>query len=662
MGQFELCSEFTPSGDQPGAIAQLTDGLKAGKDHQVLLGVTGSGKTYTIANVIANVNRPALVLAHNKTLAAQLCSEFRSFFPNDYVDYFISYYDFYQPEAYIASRDVYIEKEAQINEEIERLRHHATRSLYLHRNVIIVASVSCIYGLGSPRAYIEGILNLAVGQEISRRDLLESLHRIHYERNDIELQRGRYRVTGDVIDIYPVWDDYLIRLEFFGDEIDRIFTLHKITLDVRERPESVAIFPATHYVIGDSLEPAISRIFKELNEQTAILRKAGRELEANRIQKRTKYDIEMMREMGYCKGIENYSRHIEGRDAGTPAEVLLDFFPDDFVTIIDESHVTLPQVRGMYHGDRSRKESLISHGFRLPSAFDNRPLMFDEFTQRTGQMIYVSATPGPYELDLVKTGEGDGVERWSGHDIVEQVIRPTGLLDPEVVVRPTEGQIPDLLEEAAARVSLGHRVLVTTLTKKMSEELTEYLDNAGLKVQYLHSEIDALARIDILHDLRVGKYDVLVGVNLLREGLDLPEVSLVVILDADKEGFLRNERSLIQTMGRAARHEQGRVILYADKLTDSMDLAISETKRRREKQMAYNLAHGITPKSVQKEISDIRDEDRKAVAAAIEPVDDPSQLPQHLAKLRRDMEEAAKRLDFETAAVLRDEIAKLESQ
>lgn len=664
---FKLKSDFKPMGDQPAAIKSLTTGIKNDVQNQILLGVTGSGKTFTIANVIANLNRPALVLAHNKTLAAQLCAEFREFFPENAVDYFISYYDYYQPEAYIASRDVYIEKEAQINTEIERLRHHATRSLFLRRDIIIVASVSCIYGLGSPKAYIEAVFKVSVGQIINRSTLLNQLMNIHYERNDIELDKGRFRVNGDVIDLYPVWDEYIIRFELFDDEIERIIVIHPISGEVLETPSEVDIFPATHYIVGESLEPAIKRIQAELNDQIKYFNSIGKEFEAKRIEKRTKYDIEMMREMGYCKGIENYSRHIENRAAETPADVLLDFFPDDFITIIDESHVTIPQVKGMYRGDRSRKEALVDYGFRLPSAFDNRPLTFDEFENRINQTIYVSATPGPYEMErcgqIKSLSDLGNQPKKQNPLIVEQIIRPTGLVDPSISVRPTKDQIKDLINEATIRVKRNERVLVTTLTKKMSEELTEYLEQAGLKVQWLHSDIDALERIDILHNLRSGKYDVLVGVNLLREGLDLPEVSLVLILDADKEGFLRNERSLIQTMGRAARNEQGQVIMYADKITQSMDAAINETTRRRNKQLAYNNEHNIVPKTIKKKLTDIRSQSREEVKKLnqIDMPDNPSDLPKLIATLTKEMHAAAERLEFEVAATLRDKIENLQT-
>ncbi|NBV42649.1 excinuclease ABC subunit UvrB, partial [bacterium] len=588
---FKLHSEFAPAGDQPEAINAMIQAIQSGRNEQILLGVTGSGKTFSIANVIAQLNRPTLILAHNKTLAAQLCGEFREFFPENAVEYFISYYDYYQPEAYIAARDVYIEKEAQINEEIERLRHSATRSLLMRRDVIIVASVSCIYGLGLPEDYIRGIIPLRVGQKIPRRKLLLDLEKVQYERNDVELKQGRYRVKGDCVDIFGSWSENLIRLEFFGDEIDAIRSIDPMNGNTHETLSAIDIFPATHYVISDNVDRALQDIKKEMTERVAELIAQGKEFEARRLEQRTKYDLDMIAEVGYCKGIENYSRHLSGRPAGAAPGVLIDFFPKDFLTIIDESHASIPQVRGMFGGDRSRKEALINYGFRLPSAADNRPLKFDEFEAKLGQRIYVSATPGPYELERCKkpdtASQANSQENmksspidWNDYFVVQQVIRPTGLVDPEITVRPTLFQVDDLLNEAHQVIERGERVLITTLTKAMSEELSSYLSDKGIKVCYLHSEIQALERIDILHDLRVGKYDVLVGVNLLREGLDLPEVSLVVIMDADKEGFLRNERSLIQTMGRAARNVNGRVILYADKLTDSMKNAIFETNRR----------------------------------------------------------------------------------
>ncbi len=646
---FYLKSEFSPTGDQPAAIAKLVAGFESGEACQTLLGVTGSGKTFTVANVIAQLDRPALVLAHNKTLAAQLCSEFREFFPDSAVEYFVSYYDYYQPEAYIASRDVYIEKEADINKEIERLRHSATRSLLMRRDVIIVASVSCIYGLGLPDEYMKGVIPLKVGTNYNRAGLLRDFQKIRYERHDVELQQGRYRVKGEVIDLFPSWEESVIRLSFFGDELEQIQRLHSVSLEVIEILETVQIFPATHYVVNEGLDEAIILIKRELETRLAELRLEGKDLEAHRLEQRTNYDMEMMAEMGYCKGIENYSRLMSGRLPGEPPGVLLDFFPPDFLTIIDESHATIPQIGGMFNGDQARKKSLVDYGFRLPSAMDNRPLRFAEFEAKIGQVLCVSATPGSYEI-----------ERSVGH-VVEQIIRPTGLLDPHVVIKSTAHQVEDLLAEIKVCVAEGDRVLVSTITKKMSEDLSDFLDEKGVKVRYLHSDIKALDRIDILHALRLGTFDVLVGVNLLREGLDLPEVALVAILDADKEGFLRNERSLIQTMGRAARHVKGRVILYADKLTQSIKSAVNETNRRREIQMSYNEAHGIIPQSIKKRISDIRDADRKALAQVLSEVDSvtPERLPKLLSKLRKDMKAAAENLEFELAAVLRDQIEAL---
>ncbi len=648
---FQLVSDFEPAGDQPEAIDALVKGIQENKKYQVLLGVTGSGKTFTIANVIAKLNRPALIIAHNKTLAAQLCSEFREFFPHNIVEYFISYYDYYQPEAYIPSRDAYIEKEAQINQEIERLRHSATRALLMRRDVIIVASVSCIYGLGLPEDYMKGILTLKVGQLMPRHALLSHLERVQYERNDFELIRGRYRVLGETVDIFGVWDENVIRLCFFGEEIDRILIIHKVSGEIIENLDHIDIFPGTHYVVQDNLNRPIAAIKAELKERLIELNEDEKIVEAKRLEQRTNYDLDMMAEMGYCKGIENYSRHVSGRAPGEAPGVLLDFFPKDFLTIIDESHVTFPQVRGMYEGDRSRKQTLIQYGFRLPSALDNRPLKFPEFEEKMGLSIAVSATPGPYELGK------------TGGEIIQQIIRPTGLLDPEIVVKPTAHQMDDLVQNIYARVGKKERVLITAITKQLSEDITQYLEAAGIKVQYLHSDIQALDRIDILHDLRAGKYDVLVGVNLLREGLDLPEVSLVAIMDADKEGFLRNERSLIQTIGRAARNAQGKVILYADKLTDSMKKAIDETNRRRKIQKDFNTAHGITPKTIIKKLADIRDKDRQRLIELKkeELAVTAETLPQLLSKLEKEMKDAAKNLEFEIAAALRDQIETLKN-
>ena len=663
---FKIESPYQPAGDQPQAIAKLTKGILDHKHDQILMGVTGSGKTFTLANVIANLNRPTLVIAHNKTLAAQLCSEFRELFPHNAVEYFVSYYDYYQPEAYIASRDIYIEKEADINEEIEKLRHRATRSLLLRKDVIIVSSVSCIYGLGTPEEYIKGVMILRKGDLMPRHKLLYGLEQIQYERNDIELKRGRYRVKGDIIDIFPSWSDTLVRLDFFGDELENIYTIHPVSGEIIEQKTEVDIYPATHYVVLDSLAEPIAKIQIELAERLTELKAADKIVEAQRLEQRTKYDIDMMLEMGYCKGIENYSRHISGRPAHTPGGVLLDFFPRDYITIIDESHATIPQVRGMYGGDHSRKKALIEYGFRLPSAFDNRPLKFDEFEERVGYCIYTSATPGVYELEKCRRPEGTYFPEssWSAYDLVEQVIRPTGLIDPEVTVKPSKHQIDDLFREIQRVIDRQERVLISTLTKKMSEELCEFLDDKHIKTRYLHSEILALDRIDILHDLRAGKFDVLVGVNLLREGLDLPEVSLVAILDADKEGFLRNERSLIQTMGRAARNINGRVVLYADKITDSMDRAIAETIRRRTIQSEHNRLHNITPKTITKKLHDIRDVDREAIKSLTSEISTVSveNLPELIKKIEKEMREAAKRLEFETAAVLRDQLQTLQDK
>jgi len=648
---FELVSDFKPDGDQPKAIKALVDGIRANEKKQVLLGVTGSGKTFTLANVITQIQRPTLIIAHNKTLAAQLWTEFKEFFPNNAVEYFISYYDYYQPEAYIPSRDAYIEKEAQINEEIERLRHSATRSLISRKDVIIVASVSCIYGLGLPEDYIKGVLQLKKGQAIPRHQLLSHLERIQYERNDIELKRGRYRLQGETLDIIGSWDQYVTRICFFGDEIEDILTIHPVSGEILEQNYEALIFPATHYVVNDGLQTAIAAIKIELAERIKELMEQDKLLEAKRLEQRTKYDIDMMAEMGYCKGIENYSRILSGRAPGEPPGVLLDFFPKDLLTIIDESHVTLPQIRGMNIGDRSRKTVLVDYGFRLPSAIDNRPLTFDEFEGRIDQCIYVSATPSAYEI-----------EASNGH-IVEQIIRPTGLLDPQVEVRPTLYQMDHLLNEIQIAVQRKERVLVTAITKRFSEDVCEFLEEKGVRVRYLHSEIQALDRIDILNALRQGKFDVLVGVNLLREGLDLPEVSLVAILDADKEGFLRNERSLIQTIGRAARNANGKVILYADKITDSMQKAIHETHRRRTLQMDYNRVHNITPQTIIKRVVELSREERDKVAQLL--TDDKvtaETLPTLLAKLEKEMKAAAKNLEFELAAVLRDRIDALKEK
>ncbi len=658
---FKLVSDYKPRGDQPKAISQLVQGLGDGEAHQVLLGVTGSGKTYTIANVIQEVQRPTLVIAHNKTLAAQLCSEFKEFFPENAVGYFVSYYDYYQPEAYIPQTDLYIEKDASINDELERLRHAATSALFERRDVIIVASVSCIYGLGSPEDYIGMTISVGQGEIWDRDKILKHLVKIQYSRNDIGFMRGTFRVRGDVIEVFPVYSDNALRIELFGDEVDRIVEVDVLTGEILEDKERVLIYPATHYIATEEkIKMAIASIEAELIEKVKDFEAQGKLLEAQRLRERTTYDLEMLREVGYCQGIENYSRHIAGRGEGETPACLLDYFPDDFLMVIDESHVTIPQLRAMYAGDRSRKQNLVTHGFRLPSAFDNRPLFFEEIEEHMNQVIYVSATPGPYELD--KAGQ-----------IVEQIIRPTGLVDPEIVVRPTKGQIDDLIREVREREDRDERVLVTTLTKKMSEDLSDYMSEAGLKVRYLHSEIDTLERVEILRELRQGKFTCLVGINLLREGLDLPEVSLVAILDADKEGFLRSETSLIQTMGRAARNVNGKVIMYADEITDSMRRAIDETNRRRMIQMEYNEREGITPETIRKEIKDIAQtvqvsEKTSSYGAKEETssrmfarLSDKETL-ELLKSLEAQMYEAAKNLEFEKAAELRDEIRVLRGE
>lgn len=647
MDKFVLHSEYKPTGDQPAAIEKLVDGINKGYNEQTLLGVTGSGKTFTMANVIAKLNRPTLVLAHNKTLAAQLCSEFKEFFPENAVEYFVSYYDYYQPEAYIPTTDTYIEKDSAINDEIDKLRHSATSALSERRDVIIVSSVSCIYTLGDPIDYRNMVISLRQGMQKSRDDLIKKLVSIQYERNDVNFIRNKFRVRGDTVEIFPVYSsENAIRVEFFGDEIDRISEINALTGQVKNVLSHVAIYPASHYVVApEKLEKAITEILAEMEEQVKKFEKEGKFLEAQRIRQRTEYDMEMLRETGFCKGIENYSRVMSGRKAGTAPFTLLDYFPDDFVLFVDESHVTLPQVRGMYGGDRSRKESLVNYGFRLPSAFDNRPLTFDEFYKKIGQKVFVSATPG--ELEKEKSSQ-----------IVEQLIRPTGLLDPEISVRPTDGQIEDLISEINTRTERNERVLVTTLTKKMAESLTEFLDTHGIKVKYMHYDIDTIERMELIRDLRLGEYDVLVGINLLREGLDIPEVSLVAILDADKEGFLRSETALIQTIGRAARNADGQVIMYADCVTPSMEKAISETYRRREIQMEYNKEHNIVPKTIKKGVRDIleisathKDESGKRLSRA-----DREKL---IIELTNEMKAAAKILEFEHAAMLRDKIAKL---
>ncbi|GAB1797755.1 excinuclease ABC subunit UvrB [Priestia megaterium] len=655
--QFELVSPYQPQGDQPKAIEKIVKGIKEGKQHQVLLGATGTGKTFTMSNVIKEINKPTLIMAHNKTLAGQLYSEFKEFFPNNAVEYFVSYYDYYQPEAYVPQTDTFIEKDASINDEIDKLRHSATSSLFERKDVIIIASVSCIYGLGSPEEYKEMVVSLRVGMEKERNQLLRTLVDVQYERNDIDFKRGTFRVRGDVVEIFPVSrDEHCIRVEFFGDEIDRIREVDALTGEIIGDREHVAIFPASHFVTREEkMRVAIQNIEKELEEQLEKLKEAGKLLEAQRLEQRTRYDLEMMREMGFCSGIENYSRHLTLRPAGSTPYTLLDFFPEDFLLVVDESHVTIPQVRGMYNGDQARKQVLVDHGFRLPSALDNRPLKFDEFEQHINQIVHVSATPGPYELEKAP-------------DVIEQIIRPTGLLDPNIEVRPIEGQIDDLIGEIHDRIKRNERVLVTTLTKKMSEDLTNYLKEIGIKVQYLHSEVKTLERIEIIRELRLGKYDVLVGINLLREGLDIPEVSLVTILDADKEGFLRSERSLIQTIGRAARNANGHVIMYADRITNSMDIAINETKRRRSIQEAYNEEHGITPTTIQKEVrGSIRatvvaeDTETYEEAPAFDKLNK-KEKAKLLEEMEQEMKEAAKALNFERAAELRDLILELKAE
>ena len=654
MAKFQVVSEYKPSGDQPQAIQALSQGIEMGLDEQTLLGVTGSGKTFTMAKIIEQVQRPTLVLAHNKTLAAQLCAEFREFFPNNAVEYFVSYYDYYQPEAYIPHTDTFIEKDSAINEEIDRLRLSATASLLERRDVIVVSSVSCIYGLGEPEDFASMMVSLRVGATLERDELLKRLVAIRYERNDIAFERNMFRVRGDTVEVWPAyWKDTAIRVEFFGDEIDRISEINVVTGSPIRRLTNIPIWPATHYVTPkDKMDAAIQEIYKELEERVAFFESQNKLIEAQRIKQRTMYDVEMMQELGYCSGIENYSRVIEGRPVGSPPHTLLDYFPKDFVLFIDESHVTLPQVRAMYNGDRARKTTLVDYGFRLPCAYDNRPLKFEEFEQRVNQVVYVSATPGEYE----RTRSGQ---------IVEQVIRPTGLLDPEIQVRPVEGQIDDLIGEINARTARNERVLVTTLTKRMAEDLTAYLQGAGIKVRYMHHDIDAMERMEIIRDLRLGTFHVLIGINLLREGLDLPEVSLVAILDADKEGFLRSETALIQTIGRAARNAGGQVIMYADSITPSMQRAMDETQRRREKQAAYNREHGIVPKTVIKSVRDLLDisaqsdetdsQARKGSAPALTK----QQKTAKIAALEKQMKEAAKMLEFELAAALRDQIIEL---
>ena len=647
MDKFILHSKFKPMGDQPSAIDKLVQGVNNGAMEQVLLGVTGSGKTFTMANIIERVNRPTLVLAHNKTLAAQLCSEFREFFPENAVEYFVSYYDYYQPEAYIATTDTYIEKDSSINDEIDKLRHSATSALSERRDVIIVASVSCIYSLGDPIDYRKMVLSLRTGMEISRDDIIKKLVTMQYERNDINFIRNKFRVKGDIIEIFPVYSsDTAVRVEFFGDEVDRICEVNPITGSVKNTVSHIAVYPASHYVISpDKLERSLLQISEEMEHSVAEFEKQGKLIEAQRIRQRTEYDMEMLRETGFCKGVENYSAVMSGRKPGEPPFTLIDYFPKDFLLFVDESHVTLPQVRGMYGGDRSRKDSLINFGFRLPSAYDNRPLTFDEFYSKVGQKIFVSATPGPFETEKSVC-------------TAEQVIRPTGLLDPEIEVRATDGQIDDLISEINLRTEKQERVLVTTLTKKMAENLTDYLSQHGIKVKYMHYDIDTIERMELIRDLRLGEFDVLVGINLLREGLDIPEVSLIAILDADKEGFLRSETSLIQIIGRAARNENGKVIMYADSVTPSMERAISETYRRREKQIAFNEANGIVPKTIKKDVRDILEISKKDKTGKRMSREEKQKL---IAVLTEEMKAAAKILEFEHAAYLRDKIEKLKS-
>ncbi len=656
MEQFQLVSKYAPQGDQPTAIAELVSGIKAGKRMQTLLGATGTGKTFTISNVIKEVNKPTLVIAHNKTLAGQLYSEFKQFFPNNAVEYFVSYYDYFQPEAYIPQSDTYIEKDASINDEIDKLRHSATSSLFERNDVIIIASVSCIYGLGSPEEYRDLVVSLRTGMDKERNELLRDLVDIQYDRNDINFTRGTFRVRGDVVEIFPASrDERCLRVEFFGDEIERITEVDALTGEVLGERNHVAIFPASHFVTREEkLKKAIVNIEVELEERLKELQENGKLLEAQRLEQRTRYDLEMMQEMGFCSGIENYSRHLTFREPGATPYTLLDYFPEDFLIVVDESHVTLPQVRGMFNGDQARKQVLVDHGFRLPSAKDNRPLRYEEFERKMKQAIFVSATPGPYELEHTP-------------QMVEQIIRPTGLLDPTIDVRPIHGQIDDLLGEIHERIAKNERVLVTTLTKKMSEDLTDYLKELGIKVRYLHSEIKTLERIDIIRELRMGVFDVLVGINLLREGLDIPEVSLVAILDADKEGFLRAERSLIQTIGRAARNANGHVIMYGDKITNSMDIAIKETARRRKIQTEFNQQHGIVPKTIEKAIPDlikatkVAEADQDYTAAPVAKLSKKERVAM-IERLEVEMKEAAKALNFERAAELRDLILELKAE
>ncbi|WP_434121691.1 excinuclease ABC subunit UvrB [Salinicoccus roseus] len=656
MAKFEVVSKFKPAGDQPKAIEEISGQIKSGNRHQTLLGATGTGKTYTMSKVIEEVGKPTLIIAHNKTLAGQLYSEFKEFFPNNRVEYFVSYYDYYQPEAYVPQTDTFIEKDAQINDEIDKLRHSATSSLFERDDVIIISSVSCIYGLGNPEEYKDMVVSARVGMQMDRNEFLRKLVDVQYARNDIDFRRGTFRVRGDIVEVFPASrDEQCIRVEFFGDEIDRIREVDYLTGEVLAEREHFAIFPASHFVTREEkMKVAIERIEHELEEQLQILREDNKLLEAQRLEQRTNYDLEMMREMGFCSGIENYSVHLTLRPMGSTPYTLLDYF-DDFLVMIDESHVTLPQIRGMYNGDQARKKVLVDHGFRLPSALDNRPLKFEEFEAKTQQLLYVSATPGPFEIEHTEK-------------MVEQIIRPTGLLDPTIDVRPTEHQIDDLLEEIVTRTERNERVLITTLTKKMSEDLTDYLKESGVKVQYLHSEVKTLERIEILRELRMGIYDVLVGINLLREGLDIPEVSLVAILDADKEGFLRSSRSLVQTIGRAARNSGGHVIMYGDKVTDSMRYALDETQRRRDTQIAYNEAHGITPQTIQKEIRDtisaqvdLKEEGTKKDGKKKGKMTK-KEREKIMAQLEADMKQAAKELDFETASELRDALFELKAE
>lgn len=652
--KFDLVSKYEPAGDQGQAIETLVENIENGEKAQILRGATGTGKTYTMSQVIARTNKPTLVMAHNKTLAGQLYSEFKEFFPNNAVEYFVSYYDYYQPEAYVPSSDTYIEKDSSVNDEIDKLRHSATSSLLERNDVIVVASVSCIYGLGSPKEYQDSVVSLRPGLEISRDKLLNDLVGIQFERNDIDFQRGRFRVRGDVVEVFPASrDEHAFRVEFFGDEIDRIREIEALTGQVLGEVDHLAIFPATHFMTNDDrMEESIAKIEAELQQQLKFFRSEGKLLEAQRLEQRTNYDIEMLREMGYCNGVENYSRHMDGRSEGEPPFTLLDFFPDDFMIMIDESHMTMGQVKGMYNGDRARKDMLVNYGFRLPSALDNRPLRREEFESHVHQILYVSATPGDYEMEQTET-------------IVEQIIRPTGLLDPIVEVRPMMGQIDDLLGEINARVEKDERVFVTTLTKKMAEDLTSYFKEMGVKVKYMHSDIKTLERTEIIRDLRLGVFDVLVGINLLREGIDVPEVSLVAILDADKEGFLRNERGLIQTIGRAARNSNGRVIMYGDNITQSMQRAMDETSRRREIQMAYNEEHGIVPQTIKKEIRDLISITKRTESGEVEEVSAEAMTKKErkalLKKLEKEMAEAAGALDFESAAQLRDMILEIKA-